>query len=197
MAQIACPTPSIIRETSSGFTPISIASEMFANREIECVGEVDEAMTYSICQQLRQLQRMDPFEQITIYFNSPGGGVQSGLAIYDTMQAISCPIRTVCLGMAASMAALLFMAGDQRDMLPHARVLIHDPLTIRGAGGSALELKTQADQLMRTREITAEVISKHTGHPIDEVYEKTRRDTWFEAAQAVEWGLADQIIDRL
>ena len=197
MAQITYPTPSIVRETSTGFSTVSIASEMFANREIECGGVGDEAMTYSICQQLRQLQRMDPFEQITIYFNSPGGGVQSGLAIYDTMQAISCPVRTVCLGMAASMSALLFMAGDQRDMLPHARVLIHDPLTIRGAGGSALELKTQADQLMRTREITAEVISKHTGHPIEEVYDKTQHDAWFEAPEAVAWGLADQIIDKL
>ena len=197
MAQITYPTPSIVRETSTGFSTVSIASEMFANREIECVGVVDEAMTYSICQQLRQLQRMDPFEQITIYFNSPGGEVQSGLAIYDTMQAISCPVRTVCLGMAASMSALLFMAGDQRDMLPHARILIHDPLTAGGVGGSALELKTKADQLMRTREITAEVISKHTGHPIEEVYEKTQHDAWFEAPEAVEWGLADQIIDKL
>lgn len=196
MAQFTYPTPSIVRETSTGFNTVSIASEMFASREIECVGVVDEAMTYSICQQLRQLQRMDPFEQITIYFNSPGGEVQSGLAIYDTMQAISCPIRTVCLGMAASMSALLFVAGDQRDMLPHARILIHDPLTT-SAGGSALELKTQADQLMRTREITAEVISKHTGHSMEEVYEKTQHDTWFEAAEAVGWGLADQIIEKL
>lgn len=196
MAQFTYPTPSIVRETSTGFNTVSIASEMFASREIECVGVVDEAMTYSICQQLRQLQRMDPFEQITIYFNSPGGEVQSGLAIYDTMQAISCPIRTVCLGMAASMSALLFVAGDQRDMLPHARILIHDPLTT-SAGGSALELKTQADQLMRMREITAEVISKHTGHSMEEVYEKTQHDTWFEAAEAVGWCLADQIIEKL
>ena len=197
MAQIAYPTPSIVRETSTGFSTISIASDMFAHREIECVGVVDEAMTYSICQQLRQLQREDPFERITIFFNSPGGQVQSGLAIYDTMQAVSCPVRTVCLGMAASMSALLFMAGDQRDMLPHARILIHDPLTVGGDGGSALELKTKAEQLMRTREITAEVISKHTGRPIEEVFEKTRHDTWFEAEEAVEWGIADQIIDCL
>ncbi len=197
MTEIAYPTPSIIRETSTGYTMVPIADDMFAHREIECVGTVDEAMTYSICQQLRQLQRDDPFEQITIFFNSPGGEVQSGLAIYDMMQAISCPIRTVCLGMAASMSALLFAAGDQRDMLPHARILIHDPLTIGGVGGSALELKTKADQLMRTREITAEVISKHTGHSMEEVFEKTQRDTWFEAADAVEWGLADQVIDRL
>ena len=151
------PTPRIVRESSLGAQPIDIRDEMLADREIECVGAIDEAMTYSLCQQLRYLQREDPDGRITIYFNSPGGEVQSGLAIYDVMQAITCPIRTVCLGMAASMAALLFIAGDQRDMLPHARVMIHDPLITGGIGGSALELKTLSNNLMRTRQITAEI----------------------------------------
>lgn len=197
MSDIIYPTPAIVRETSMGLSTVRICDDMFAHREIEIVGTVDEVMTYSLCQQLRQLQREDPMGRITIFFNSPGGEVQSGLAIYDTMRAIGCPIRTVCLGMAASMAALLFIAGDERLMLPHARVLIHDPLIGGGVSGSALELKTVAEQIMRTREITAEVIARHTGHSLEEVYEKTRVDSWFEAPDAVAWGLADKVIDRL
>lgn len=197
MAQLTYPTPSIIRESSTGIQTVSICNEMFSRREIECVGTVDEAMTYSLCQQLRQLQQSGPDEQITIFFNSPGGEVQSGLAIYDTMQAISCPIRTVCLGMAASMAALLFVAGDTRHMLPHARILIHDPLIAGGVGGSALELKTISDNLLRTRQITGEIIARHTGHSLEEVLEKTSRDSWFEAPDAVAWGLADEVIETL
>ena len=190
-------TPNIIRESSMGVQSIPIRDEMLARREIECVGPIDESTTYSLCQQLRHLAYEDPNARITIYFNSPGGEVQSGLAIYDVMQAIPCPVRTVCLGMAASMAALLFVAGDERWMLPHARVMIHDPLISGGAGGSALELQTIAKNLMRTREITAEVISRHSGHTLEEVYEMTSHDAWFEAPEAVEWGLADKIITEL
>ncbi|MBR3313007.1 MAG: ATP-dependent Clp protease proteolytic subunit [Atopobiaceae bacterium] len=190
------PTPHIIRESSRGLELIDIRDEMLANREVECVGVIDDDMTYSLCQQLRYLSKDDPRERITIYFNSPGGEVQSGLAIYDVMQAIPCPVRTVCLGMAASMAALLFVAGDEREMLPHASLMIHDPL-IGNAGGSALELKTIADNLLRTRQITAEVLSRHTGHSVEEVLAVTKHDTYFEASEAVAWGLADRVIDQL
>ena len=190
------PTPHIIRESSRGLELIDIRDEMLANREVECVGVIDDDMTYSLCQQLRYLSKDDPRERITMYFNSPGGEVQSGLAIYDVMQAIPCPVRTVCLGMAASMAALLFVAGDEREMLPHASLMIHDPL-IGNAGGSALELKTIADNLLRTRQITAEVLSRHTGHSVEEVLAVTKHDTYFEASEAVAWGLADRVIDQL
>ncbi|MBR3157548.1 MAG: ATP-dependent Clp protease proteolytic subunit [Atopobiaceae bacterium] len=190
------PTPHIIRESSRGLELIDIRDEMLANREVECVGVIDVDMTYSLCQQLRYLSKDDPRERITMYFNSPGGEVQSGLAIYDVMQAIPCPVRTVCLGMAASMAALLFVAGDEREMLPHASLMIHDPL-IGNAGGSALELKTIADNLLRTRQITAEVLSRHTGHSVEEVLAVTKHDTYFEASEAVAWGLADRVIDQL
>ena len=197
MSNYLYPTPEIIRESSRGYDAIRICDEMFSRREIECVGTIDEATTYSLCQQIRQLANDDEHEPITIFFNSPGGEVQSGLAIYDVMQAVPCPIRTVCLGMAASMAALLFVAGDERLMLPHSRVMIHDPLVSGGVGGSALEIKTISDNLLRTRQITAEVIAKHTGHSLEEVLQKTSRDSWFEAPEAVEWGLADRIATTL
>ena len=189
-------TPRIIKESSRGFDTFRIVDQMLADREIACVGEIDAEQTDSLCLQLRYLQKVDPDAQITIFINSPGGEVQSGLAIYDVMKAISCPIRTVCLGMAASMAALLFVAGDERDMLPHSRVMIHDPL-IRAAGGSALQMKSISDDLMRTREVTAQVIAEHTGKTVDEVYEATAKDTYFDAHEAVAYGLADRVVDTL
>lgn len=194
---ITYPTPNILRESSRGTERISLTDGFFAHREIEITGVVDRGMTYSLCQQLRYLAQDDPDAKITIFVNSPGGSVQDGLAIYDVMQAIGCPIRTVCLGMAASMAALLFIAGDERDMLPHARVMIHDPLIAGGLGGSALEIRTIADGIMRTRRIMAEAIAKHTGHSVDEVLEVTAHDAYFEAKDAVAWGLADRVIERL
>ena len=113
------------------------------------------------------------------------------------MQAVSCPIRTVCLGMAASMGALLFIAGDEREILPHSRIMIHDPLIGVGAGGSALSVKARADDLMRIRDITAGVIARHSGMSIERVFELTASDTYFEAEEAVEAGLADRVITRL
>ena len=188
--------PHVLRETSKGIQSTSLADELFSRRQIEIVGEVEDTMTYAVCQQLRFLQQEDPNAEITLYFNSPGGSVSSGLAIYDVMQAISCPIRTVCLGMAASMAAVLFVSGDVREILPHATVMIHDPLNY-GIGGPALSVKASADHLMRVREIIGDIIARHSGHSLEEVYEVTAKDSYYEAEAAVAWGLADQVIVRL
>lgn len=190
-------TPRILRETSAGITAYEIEDEMLEDREVELVGEIDAGMVNSLIRQLRYLQKADENGEITLFINSPGGEVSSGLALYDVMRAIKCPIRTVCLGMAASMGALLFMAGDQRDMLPHSRVMVHDPLVPGGIGGSALSVKSRADDLMRTREITAQIIAEHTGKDLEEVYEVTAKDTFFEAQAAVEFGLADRVIEEL
>lgn len=132
-----------------------------------------------------------------MFINSPGGEVQSGLALYDVMQALNCPVNTICLGMAASMAALIFVSGARREMLPHSRIMIHDPLIGGGIGGSALSVKARADDLMRIRDITGEVLSRHTGMPLDRVFELTAQDTYFEAEDAIEAGLADAVIASL
>lgn len=126
-------TPNIIRETSNGPFLCTLQDEMMHHREIECLGQIDADSVYGLTRQLRHLQRMDPEAEITMYISSPGGEVSSGLALYDVMKAVSCPIRTVCIGTAASMGAVLFVAGDRRDILPHGRVMIHDPL-ISGDG---------------------------------------------------------------
>ena len=163
--------PQIIRETAEGLNRLDIRDEMLDQRELELMTSVDAESCAVVIRGLLHLQRQDPTMPITLYINSPGGEVQSGLALYDVMQAVSCPIRTVCLGMAASMGALLFITGDEREILPHSRVMIHDPLIGAGAGGSALSVKARADDLMRIRDITAGVIARHSGMSIEHVFE--------------------------
>lgn len=185
--------PRIIKETSSGIFFHTIRDEMLARREIELTGEINSESVNSLISQIRYLAREEPGKEITIYINSPGGEVSSGLALYDVMKAVKCPIRTVCVGTAASMGAVLFAAGDRRDMLPHARVMIHDPLISR-TGGNALSLRAISDDLMYTREITGKILAEHTGRTLEEIYEKTAADSYFYGEEAVEFGLADRII---
>ena len=189
--------PQIIRETAEGLNHLDIRDDMLSHRELELTSGVDADSCAAVIRGLLYLQRCDANAVVTLYINSPGGEVQSGLALYDVMQAVSCPIRTVCLGMAASMGALLFIAGDERLMLPHSRVMIHDPLIGGGLGGSALSVKARADDLMRIRDVTANVIARHTGMPLERVFELTASDTYFEAEEAVEAGLADRIVTSL
>ena len=188
--------PAVLRETSEGISRCGISDVMLQRREVECVGEINREAVYGLALQLRYLASEDPEKEITMYINSPGGSVSDGLALYDIMQAVSCPIRTVCLGTAASMAAVLFASGDKRDILPHARVMIHDPLT-PGVSGSALQLNAIAKDIMQTRETMARILSRHTGRSQEEVYAKTATDSYFNAEEAVAWGLADNSINTL
>lgn len=187
-------TPNIIRETCEGTACIPIRDALFRRREIYCTGEIDAETANSIIIQLHFLALENPSGEITMYVTSPGGEADSGLAIYDTMQAVPCPVRTVCIGMAASMAAVLFTAGTKREILPHARIMIHDPLISGGIGGSALKIDQTARNIMRLRKVQAEILAKHTGHTVQEVYAKTANDSYFDAGEAVSWGLADSII---
>lgn len=187
-------TPNIIRETCEGTACIPIRDALFQRREIYCTGEIDSETANSIIVQLHFLSLKNPGEEITMYINSPGGEISSGLAVYDTMQAIACPVRTICVGMAASMAAVLFTAGTKREILPHARIMIHDPLISGGIGGSALKIDQTARNIMRLRKVQAKILAKHTGHTVQEVYAKTATDSYFDAGEAVSWGLADHVI---
>ena len=197
MEHFSAYSPLVMQETCEGLRLYDIRDEMLASRELELTGPVDAESASSVIRSMLHLQKQSPEEPITLFINSPGGEVQSGLALYDVMQAIRCPVRTVCLGMAASMAALLFIAGSTREMLPHSRVMIHDPLIGGGIGGSALSVKARADDLMHIRDITAQVIAQHTHMSIEEVFELTAKDTYFEAGEAVAAGLADRIITAL
>ena len=189
-------TPNIVRETSSGYFSCTIQDEMLKSREIECVGEINPETVYELTRQLRFLQREDPAAEITMYINSPGGEVNSGLALYDAMQAVNCPIRTVCMGSAASMGAVIFAAGDMREIFPHGRVMIHDPLIRGGVGGSALQLQSVSKDLLKTREVLCTILAERTGRSQKEIYKKTAKDTWFDAQEAVKFGLADRVVTK-
>lgn len=189
--------PHILRESSEGISRIPVQDILLERRQVECIGKITEDTVAVISQQLRYLSTENPDKQITLYINSTGGEVNSGLALYDVMKAIKCPIRTVCMGIAASMAAVLFLSGDTREILPHSKVMIHDPLIAGGIGGSALSVDAVAKNLMEVRQTIANIISKHTGKSLEEVFAKTASDTYFNAQEAVAWGLADCIIKQL
>lgn len=189
--------PGVLRETSEGLNRIEIQDILFQRREIQCTGSITTESASVLSLQLRYLQQEAPGQEITLFINSPGGEVDSGLAIYDIMRAIGCPIRTVCTGTAASMAAILFLSGDKREMLPHSKVMIHDPLIPGGVSGSALTVDAVARNLMRARQTIADIIARHTGKTLEEVLAKTASDSYFDAQEAIDWGLADRIIHQL
>ncbi len=190
-------SPRVIRETSQGTDCVHLEDLMFQRREIWLAGEISNDTADAVNSQLLHLAAEAPDKGITIYINSPGGQVGAGLSIYDVMHAIPCKIRTVCVGTAASMAAVLFSAGDRREMLRHSELLIHDPLTLRGVSGSALDIQEQSSRLMRTRKILCGILALHTGKSLKQIYRVTRKDTWFDAEEAVTFGLADVVVDSL
>ncbi len=190
-------TPRIIKETCTGAMYYSIQDDMLMHREIECIGDITADAVNSLISQIRYLARQDSTKEITIYINSPGGEVTSGLALYDVMKAVPCPIHTICVGTAASMGALLFAAGDQRDILPHGTVMIHDPLIVQGPGGSALAIQALSQSLMKVRETTGQILADLTHHTLEEIYQNTVKDTFFTAEEAIAFGLADRIITEI
>ena len=164
--------PQIIKETSDGYFHLSVLDDLLSQREIYCLGEIDADSAGSLILQLQYLAAQDPEAEITLYINSPGGSVADGLALYDIMQTIPCPIRTVCMGTAASFGALLFTAGDTREIFPHSKIMIHDPLIAgQGLTGSATLLHTKIDSLMETRQILGELLARHTGKTLEEYFQ--------------------------
>lgn len=184
--------PYILAETNQGFSQLRIQDEMLKRRVVLCFGEITPEQANSLILQLLHLAAQSK-DEITLYIHSPGGEVTSGFAIYDTMQILHCPIRTVCIGQASSMASVLFAAGDTRCILEHSTVMIHDPL-VQQVSGSTLKIKDCADQLLEIRTTMAEILSKRTGRTVEEILEKTEKETTFTAQEAVEFGLADRVL---
>ena len=188
--------PAIIKETSEGMSRYSVHDAMFQRREIQCIGSVDADMVNSLIAQIRYLSAEDPKGEITMFINSPGGSVPDGMALLDVMAAIPCPIRTVCVGTAASMASLLFVCGDTRDMLEHSHLMIHDPL-VQNLSGSALKIDVASKNLLKTRETIGKIYAKVSGKTLDEIYALTCEDTLLDAEAALQFGFADRIIDSI
>lgn len=187
--------PCITKETSNGFYSIPIQDVLFDNRVVELTEEVSDEAVNSLCRQLRLLDNMDNTSEIKMYINSPGGSVQAGLALIDTIHQLSCPVHMIVQGMAASMAAVIFACGSRREMLPSSMIMIHDP-SIQETGGTALQLEAVSKKLMQTRKTIAGLLAETTGHTVDEIYDLTKTDTYMTAEEAVAFGIADGIIKK-
>lgn len=188
--------PKLIKETVRGMESLTPEDLLFSNREIFLTTQVDCDTANELIKQLMILEKLDNTEEITLYINSPGGEVVSGLAVYDYIQLMKAPVRTVCIGTAASMGAILFLAGQKREMLAHTRLMIHDPAYGGGdmAGKKPHELQIYVDKLKQSQEIIAGIIAEKTGRSLEEVYEKTREDSYFNVTEAIDYGLATGIV---
>ena len=192
--QLSYLVPTVIEQTHRGERGWDIFSRLLKDRIIFLGDEVDDDLANIVIAQLLFLDSEDPEKDIMLYINSPGGSVTAGLAIYDTMQFVQCDVATYCVGQAASMGAVLLCAGakGKRHMLPHSRVMIHQPWG--GAGGTAADIRIQADEILKLKRQLNELITKHSGQPIKKVEKDTDRDHYMDAAEAVSYGLVDEII---
>ena len=186
----------ILKETVRGIQTVSIEDELLSNREIFLTEQVDAATSNELLKQLMYLERQDCQKEITIYINSPGGEVISGLAVYNYISMMKAPVKTVCTGTAASMGAILFLAGKTRLMLPHTRLMIHDPSYSHNdiGGRKPHEIQQELDKLNETREALARIIAEKTGKSIEEIYEVTVSDSFYSAKEAIDFGLATGIM---
>lgn len=185
--------PYVIEQSPRGERSFDIYSRMLNERVIFLTEPVEEHMAASIVAQMLHLESTDPERDIQLYINSPGGVITAGLAIYDTMQFISCDVATICMGQAASMAAVLLAAGAEgkRSALPHARMMIHQPSG--GAQGQQTDVEIAAKEMRRAREELNKILAHHTGQKLEKIHEDTERDNFMSAEQAMEYGLIDAV----
>ena len=187
--------PYVVEQTGKGERTYDIYSRLLLDRIVFISGEVSDEMANAVVAQLLFLQSQDAKKQINVYVNSPGGSVTAGLAIYDTMQFVTCPIATFCIGQAASMGAVLLTAGSKglRHALPNSRIMIHQPWG--GAEGKASDIEITAKEILRLKEILNGILAKHSGKKLEDVVKDTDRDHFMSAGEAKEWGLIDKVIE--
>ncbi|SCY38670.1 ATP-dependent Clp protease, protease subunit [Lachnospiraceae bacterium XBB2008] len=187
--------PAIEKESVNGIQQISLVTDCFSNRKIFLFGRISEETVYAFTMQMMSLME-DEQSEINIYINSPGGEVNSGLAIYDLIQSCKAPINMYCIGMAASMAAVIFSGGKKgrRFILPHSQVMIHEPLIPNGVGGSATSIKSTAESILQTRDLLSGILAKHTGKTPEEINQATDHDNYMTAEEAIAFGLCDKIV---
>ena len=189
--------PMVVEQTSRGERAFDIYSRLLNERIVFLGTPVTEDIANLIVAQLLHLESEDPDKDISLYVNSPGGSITAGLAIYDTMQYVKPDIATICIGQAASMAAVLLAAGNKakRYCLPNSRVLIHQPW-MQGLGGQATDIDIHAKDIIRQRRRLNEILANHTGQPIEKIERDTERDYILQANEAVEYGIVDQVISK-
>ena len=187
--------PIVIEQTARGERSYDIYSRLLKERVVFVVGPVEDYMANVVVAQLLFLESENPDKDIHLYINSPGGSVTAGLAVYDTMQFIKSDVSTMCIGQAASMGALLLAGGakGKRVCLPHSRMMIHQPLG--GFQGQATDIDIHAREILDIREKLNQILSDHTGQPLEKIQQDTERDNFMGAEAAVEYGLIDSILD--
>ncbi|MGZ7032228.1 MAG: ATP-dependent Clp endopeptidase proteolytic subunit ClpP [Thermoanaerobaculia bacterium] len=187
--------PMVVEQTSRGERAYDIYSRLLKDNVIFLGQPIDDTVSNLIIAQMLFLEAENPEKDIQLYVNSPGGSITSGLAIYDTMQYVKPDIATICIGQAASMAAVLLAAGKhgKRYALPNSRVLIHQPW-LQGLGGQATDIDIHAKDILRQRQRLNEILANHTGQPIEKIMRDTDRDYILQANESVEYGIVDQVI---
>ena len=190
--------PYVIEQTSKGERSYDIFSRLLKDRIIFLSEDVNSASASLVVAQLLFLESEDPDKEISLYINSPGGSITDGMAIVDTINYIKCPVSTICVGMAASMGAVLLASGakGKRFATPNAEILIHQPLISGGLSGQTTEIKIHADHMVKTREKLNKLLSERTGKNLETIERDTERDNYMTAQEALEYGLIDGIMDK-
>ena len=188
--------PMVVEQEGRGERSYDIYSRLLNDRIIFLSDEVNDVTASLVVAQLLFLESKDPEKDISLYINSPGGSITSGMAIFDTMNYIKCDVSTICIGMAASMGAFLLAAGTKgkRFALPNSEIMIHQPLG--GMQGQATDIKIHADRIIKTRETLNRILSERTGKPLETIVKDTDRDNFMSAAEAMEYGLIDKVIEK-
>lgn len=187
--------PMVVDQTSSGERSYDIYSRLLEDRIIFVSGEINTETANAVIAQLLFLEAKNSEKEISLYINSPGGEVDAGLAIYDTMNFIKSKVSVICVGLAASMAAVLLSSGEKgkRYALPHSRIMIHQPLG--GAQGQASDIKIQAEQILKIRDTINGILAKNTGKTVEEIENDTNRDYYLTSEEALKYGLIDEILE--
>ncbi len=186
--------PIVVEQTNRGERSYDIYSRLLNDRIVFVTGEVEDHMANLVVAQLLYLEAMDPAKDIFLYINSPGGSISAGMAIYDTMQYVKCDVSTICVGMAASMGAFLLAAGakGKRKALPNAEIMIHQPSG--GARGQATDIAIHAEHIIKTKKKMNELLAGMTGQPLSRIEKDVERDYFMASAEALEYGLIDEVI---
>ena len=187
-------SPVVVEQTNRGERSYDIYSRLLKDRIIFLSGEIDDYTANLVVAQMLFLEMEDPDKEINLYINSPGGSVTAGMAIYDTMQYLRCPVSTLCIGMAASMGAFLLAAGAKgmRRTLPNAEIMIHQPLG--GAQGQASDIVIHAENILKIKKKMNQILAQRTGQPLEKVEQDTDRDHFLDAEEALAYGIVDEIV---
>lgn len=188
--------PTVLESTGRGERAYDIYSRLLRERIIMVNGQIEETMANLIVAQLLFLASESQEREVNLYISSPGGVIAAGLAIYDTMRYLSCPIATTCIGYAASFGTILLLAGDKgrRRALPNARIHLHQPLIHGGIGGQATDIDIHAKELLHTRDVINSIIQHHTGQSLERIKRDTDRDFFLSAEEAIEYGIVDEVL---